>query len=123
MRFLLALFTIGLLLLGISASASAMPMHYPVAQPAGVTVNGDNWARDKYAAAAAAAGTAPVPVGDNWTRDKHAAAAAGETQSVTAPMPDTTTPWVFYALVSAALLIGIGVLATRMHRVHLPHGA
>ncbi len=128
MRFLLTLLGLGLVLLGISAPAAAMPMHDPVAgEPAGVTVTGDNWARDKYAAAAAAADrTAPIPVGDNWARDKFAAEAAGATAASevpAAPLAEPATPWVLYVGIAVALCVGLGVLLSRMTRFHMPHGA
>ncbi len=130
MRFLLTLLGVGLMLLGVSASATAMPMHDSVAaEPAGVTVTDDNWARDKYAAAAAAADrSAPISVGDNWARDKYAAqqaaGAAAASELPAAPLPDPATPWIVYAGIALALAVGLGVLLrTRMPRFHMPHGA
>ena len=130
MRFVLALFAFGLLLLGLSGPSAAMPVHDPVAaEPTGVTINGDNWARDKYAAAAAAADrSAPIPIGDNWARDKYAASAAADTAAseppVTAPLTDSSTPWALYIGISVALIIGAGaLLSSRVPRFHMPHGA
>ena len=129
MRLLTALFLCGLLLLSVPALAGAMPMHDPVAaEPVGVTINGDNWARDKYAAAAAAE-TAGVTInGDNWARDKYAAAAAAAEAAagelpVTVPLDEPGTPWLVYAAISAALLVAVGVFVSRMPRFHMPHGA
>ena len=101
------------------ALSAAMPMRDAAAGPVGVTFNGDNRARDKHAAAAAAADTsAPIPVGDNWARDKYAAAAAGEAAVTEAPAiapPDeSTTPWLLEAAIGAAFLMGVGRLAGRM---------
>ena len=126
MRLLLALLAFGLLLLSVPSASTAMPMTDTVAAPVGVTVTGDDHAREAHAAAAADL-AAPVPVPDNWARDKYAAAQAADTTEnapLTAPLSDPAAPSLLYAALSVALLFGVAaLLAGRVPRFHMPHGA